>query len=169
MDKISTFSFIPFVMQFLQGSSLSSFSWITIFFSETVFINFIILKYFSEKMSDLDLLFLNSEGGIYVAKYGNPISLGFYFFCWPFCFSNYLILPIVRFQTLLAQNNERGCINSSGVESQAAKRQKLEGGHLFKVLNLLFPVLVPLICLYFGELVQKFYILNMLNSLMSFS
>ncbi|KAJ9706732.1 hypothetical protein PVL29_001953 [Vitis rotundifolia] len=38
-----------------------------------------------------------------------------------------------RFQTLLAQNNERGCINSSGVESQAAKRQKLEGGHLFKV------------------------------------
>lgn len=38
-----------------------------------------------------------------------------------------------RFQTVLVQNNERSLYNSSGVESQAAKRQKLEGGHLCKV------------------------------------
>ena len=71
---------------------------------------------------------------------------------------------------LLAQNNERGCINSSGVESQAVKRQKLEGGHLFKVLNLLFPVSSSFsLCLYLVNLSWKFYILNKLNSLMSFS
>ncbi|KAK1565166.1 hypothetical protein Q3G72_020239 [Acer saccharum] len=38
-----------------------------------------------------------------------------------------------RFQTPLFQNNERSLCNSSMVESQAAKRQKLDGGHLHKV------------------------------------
>ncbi|KAK9277442.1 hypothetical protein L1049_006985 [Liquidambar formosana] len=38
-----------------------------------------------------------------------------------------------RFQMPLVQNNDKSLINSSGVESQAAKRQKLEGGHLLKV------------------------------------
>ncbi|XP_021901890.1 protein TPX2-like isoform X2 [Carica papaya] len=39
----------------------------------------------------------------------------------------------LRFQTLLAQNGERSLCNSSTAESQAAKRQKLEGGVLCKV------------------------------------
>ncbi|KAL5751040.1 hypothetical protein ACOSP7_025643 [Xanthoceras sorbifolium] len=38
-----------------------------------------------------------------------------------------------RFQTPLVQHNERSLCNSSVVESQAAKRQKVEGGHLRKV------------------------------------
>lgn len=63
---------------------------------------------------------------------------------------------------LLAQNNERGCINSSEVERQAAKRQKLEGGHLFKVLHFLFPV--PSVCLHLVELFWDFYVMNMLAS-----
>ncbi|KAM3687139.1 hypothetical protein ACJW31_10G054700 [Castanea mollissima] len=38
-----------------------------------------------------------------------------------------------RFQSQLAQNKERSLHYSSGVETQASKRQKLEGGHLQKV------------------------------------
>lgn len=38
-----------------------------------------------------------------------------------------------RFQMQLVQNNERSLHSSSGAESQAVKRQKLEGGHLRKV------------------------------------
>ncbi|XP_023918011.1 protein TPX2 isoform X1 [Quercus suber] len=38
-----------------------------------------------------------------------------------------------RFQSQLAQNKERSIHYSSGVETQASKRQKLEGGHLHKV------------------------------------
>lgn len=38
-----------------------------------------------------------------------------------------------RFQMLPVQNNEKSLCSSSGVESQAPKRQKLEGGHLRKV------------------------------------
>ncbi|KAH7514069.1 hypothetical protein FEM48_Zijuj11G0049400 [Ziziphus jujuba var. spinosa] len=37
-----------------------------------------------------------------------------------------------RFQMLSAQNKEKSLCSSSGVESQAPKRQKLEGGHLRK-------------------------------------
>uniref|UniRef100_A0A2N9EW76 TPX2 central domain-containing protein n=1 Tax=Fagus sylvatica TaxID=28930 RepID=A0A2N9EW76_FAGSY len=37
-----------------------------------------------------------------------------------------------RFQMQLVQNNERSLHSSSGAESQAVKRQKLEGGHLRK-------------------------------------
>ncbi|KAJ0106692.1 hypothetical protein Patl1_18604 [Pistacia atlantica] len=40
---------------------------------------------------------------------------------------------IVRYQMLPVQNGERSLCNSSLVESQAPKRQKLEGGHLRKV------------------------------------
>ncbi|KAM1584627.1 protein TPX2-like isoform X1 [Malus sylvestris] len=38
-----------------------------------------------------------------------------------------------RFQMLHVQNNEKSLCSSSGVESQAPKRQKLDGGHLRKV------------------------------------
>nr|XP_011463786.1 PREDICTED: protein TPX2-like isoform X2 [Fragaria vesca subsp. vesca] len=38
-----------------------------------------------------------------------------------------------RFQTLHVQNSEKSLCSSSGVETQATKRQKLEGGHLHKV------------------------------------
>ncbi|XP_048435922.1 protein TPX2 isoform X2 [Pyrus x bretschneideri] len=38
-----------------------------------------------------------------------------------------------RFQILHVQNNEKSLCSSSGVESQAPKRQKLDGGHLRKV------------------------------------
>ncbi|BBN69431.1 Cell cycle regulated microtubule associated protein, partial [Prunus dulcis] len=38
-----------------------------------------------------------------------------------------------RFQMLHFENNEKSLCSSSGVESQAAKRQKLDGGHLCKV------------------------------------
>uniref|UniRef100_A0A5B7BNU3 TPX2 central domain-containing protein n=1 Tax=Davidia involucrata TaxID=16924 RepID=A0A5B7BNU3_DAVIN len=38
-----------------------------------------------------------------------------------------------RLQKLLVENNMRSSNNSCGIESQAAKRQKLEGGHLRKV------------------------------------
>ncbi|KAF8413065.1 hypothetical protein HHK36_001041 [Tetracentron sinense] len=41
-----------------------------------------------------------------------------------------------RFQKPLVQNKERSVENPSGIESQAAKRQKLEGGHLRKVTDL---------------------------------
>ncbi|KAJ4712898.1 protein TPX2-like isoform X1 [Melia azedarach] len=41
-----------------------------------------------------------------------------------------------RFQTQLVQNGERNFCNSSVVETQAAKRQKLEGGHLHKVADI---------------------------------
>lgn len=41
----------------------------------------------------------------------------------------------VRFQMLHFENNEKSLCSSSGVESQAAKRQKLDGGHLRKVYN----------------------------------
>ncbi|XP_008238684.1 PREDICTED: protein TPX2-like isoform X1 [Prunus mume] len=37
-----------------------------------------------------------------------------------------------RFQMLHFENNEKSLCSSSGVESQAAKRQKLDGGHLHK-------------------------------------
>lgn len=152
-------------MQFLQGIWAPSLNY-NFYISVWIFIILQWSIFFLQKTCNLDILFLNSKGGICVAKYGNPASQGFFLFC----FSNYLIPPIVRSQTLLAQNNERGCINSSGIESQAAKRQKLEGGHLFKVLSFLFPVLVPLVFTYIlTNLSWKFYILNKLNSLMSFS
>ncbi|KAM5572690.1 protein TPX2 [Rosa sericea] len=38
-----------------------------------------------------------------------------------------------RFQMLHVQNSEKSLCSSSGVETQATKRQKLEGGHLHKV------------------------------------
>ncbi|KAF8379340.1 hypothetical protein HHK36_028774 [Tetracentron sinense] len=41
-----------------------------------------------------------------------------------------------RFQKPLVQNKERSLENPFGTESQAAKRQKLEGGHLCKVADL---------------------------------
>ncbi|XP_058086590.1 protein TPX2-like isoform X2 [Magnolia sinica] len=41
-----------------------------------------------------------------------------------------------RFQKPMVLKNERSLDNTSGIESQAAKRQKLEGGHLRKVLDL---------------------------------
>lgn len=40
---------------------------------------------------------------------------------------------IVRFQMLPIQKGEKSLCNSFLVESQAPKRQKLEGGHLRKV------------------------------------
>ncbi|KAF5478389.1 hypothetical protein F2P56_004951 [Juglans regia] len=43
------------------------------------------------------------------------------------------LISVSRFQTQLAHHSERSLHISSGVESQAAKRQKLEGGHLRKV------------------------------------
>ncbi|XP_042953681.1 protein TPX2-like isoform X4 [Carya illinoinensis] len=44
-----------------------------------------------------------------------------------------LQVAVSRFQTQLVQQSERSLHISSGVESQASKRQKLEGGHLGKV------------------------------------
>ena len=49
--------------------------------------------------------------------------------------------PVVRFQSQLAQHKERSLHYSSGVETQASKRQKLEGGHLHKVQKLCRPML----------------------------
>lgn len=49
---------------------------------------------------------------------------------------NSLLTFIFRFQMLSAQNKEKSLCSSSGVESQAPKRQKLEGGHLRKVQRL---------------------------------
>lgn len=43
---------------------------------------------------------------------------------------------MVRFQMLHVQNSENSLCSSSGVEIQATKRQKLEGGHLHKVQKL---------------------------------
>lgn len=51
-----------------------------------------------------------------------------------YCFSFVMLLHLlVRFQMQLVQSGDRSLCNSSLVESQAAKRQKLEGGHLRKV------------------------------------
>lgn len=50
-----------------------------------------------------------------------------------YLFNSYIVL---RFQKLLAQNKEG--ILSSWVESQAAKRQKLEGGLLHRVCKLFY-------------------------------
>lgn len=49
---------------------------------------------------------------------------------------NSLLPFIFRFQMLSVQNKEKSLCSSFGVESQAPKRQKLEGGHLRKVQRL---------------------------------
>ena len=48
-------------------------------------------------------------------------------------FFNNSVLLVIRFQTFPVQNKEKSLCSSTGVESQAPKRQKLEGGHLRKV------------------------------------
>lgn len=45
---------------------------------------------------------------------------------------------VLRFQKVQAHNKEINLSNSSGMESQAAKRQKLEGGLLRKVCKSFF-------------------------------
>ncbi|KAG6636926.1 protein TPX2-like isoform X1 [Carya illinoinensis] len=45
------------------------------------------------------------------------------------------LISVSRFQTQLVHHSDRSLHISSGVESQAAKRQKLEGGHLRKVIT----------------------------------
>lgn len=55
------------------------------------------------------------------------------------------------------QINER-IMCTSGTEGQAAKRQKLEGGHLFKVNTKIFSPF-PLFCLNFCH-IHKFWYMN---------
>ncbi len=67
---------------------------------------------------------------------------------------NHLLIffcPFVRFQMQLVQNNERSLHSSSGAESQAVKRQKLEGGHLRKVQKLCRPMFLCLLSAYILE------------------
>lgn len=56
-----------------------------------------------------------------------------------------MICLIISVRLEKVENNEKGSNNSSGIESQAAKRQKLEGGHLCKV-NILTFLFLVLLC-----------------------
>lgn len=69
---------------------------------------------------------------------------------------------------LPVQNNEKNLCSSSGVESQAPKRQKLEGGHLRKVQSVTFGFgkkLFNLNELFVGAYVVPFYRVGLLFAL----